>query len=260
MGHGMQPGEDSPPRSGAPSSLHVRSTEREAERIFKQVLSTEGLSEIASRPIFATDAKGRLVFVSEAFSDAYGFRQADHLGTQPPHPWWPAEDCETWSELARLVGSGLAAKLGLHAFEMRLARSDGKRVLATVLYRSVLDESGAPIFDIAQVVETEQRSLTEFQRLQEIAFYNREITRHLDELGVPGELRCGRPSPSFGDLSAREREVMRLLLDGGRPAAIARLLSISPHTVRNHVKAIFRKLGVHSQMDLICRFRPGPRT
>jgi DNA-binding CsgD family transcriptional regulator len=32
---------------------------------------------------------------------------------------------------------------------------------------------------------------------------------------------------------------------------IASTLGISPHTVRNHLKAVFRKLGVHSQEALL---------
>jgi DNA-binding CsgD family transcriptional regulator len=53
------------------------------------------------------------------------------------------------------------------------------------------------------------------------------------------------------DLSARQREVLHLLLRGDRPSAVAAALHLSTHTVRNYEKAIFRKLGVHSQSELI---------
>lgn len=56
-------------------------------------------------------------------------------------------------------------------------------------------------------------------------------------------------------LSSREREVLTELLEGHRTAQIARALFISTHTVRNHLKAIFRKLDVHSQADLLSRCR-----
>ncbi len=52
-------------------------------------------------------------------------------------------------------------------------------------------------------------------------------------------------------LSVREREVMTQLADGYRVSEIATRLFISPHTVRNHLKALFRKLDVHSQDELI---------
>ena len=53
------------------------------------------------------------------------------------------------------------------------------------------------------------------------------------------------------DLTSRELEIVRLLLSNGRVTSIADRLSISPHTVRNHLRSIFRKLDVHSQVELI---------
>ena len=58
-------------------------------------------------------------------------------------------------------------------------------------------------------------------------------------------------------LSVREREVMTQLADGYRVSEIAARLFISPHTVRNHLKALFRKLDVHSQDELIRLARGG---
>ena len=60
-------------------------------------------------------------------------------------------------------------------------------------------------------------------------------------------------------LSARERDVLALLLAGHRIGGIATRLYISPHTVRNHLKALFHKLDVHSQSQLIgkCRRQQG---
>lgn len=52
-------------------------------------------------------------------------------------------------------------------------------------------------------------------------------------------------------LSAREREVLARLMGNQRVPAIADALFISQHTVRNHLKAIFRKLGVRDQQALI---------
>jgi DNA-binding CsgD family transcriptional regulator len=55
------------------------------------------------------------------------------------------------------------------------------------------------------------------------------------------------------DLSAREREVTELLLRGLRIDAIAADLAISRHTVRDHTKAIFGKLGVTSRPELTAK-------
>jgi DNA-binding NarL/FixJ family response regulator len=52
-------------------------------------------------------------------------------------------------------------------------------------------------------------------------------------------------------LSRRELEVLDLLLQGDRKTQVARKLHISVFTVRNHVKAIYRKLRVSSHEELL---------
>jgi DNA-binding CsgD family transcriptional regulator len=53
-----------------------------------------------------------------------------------------------------------------------------------------------------------------------------------------------------GMLSLREREVLDDFLRGLQMETIARRLFISPQTVRNHLKRIGRRFGVHSQAEL----------
>jgi DNA-binding NarL/FixJ family response regulator len=56
-------------------------------------------------------------------------------------------------------------------------------------------------------------------------------------------------------LSDREREVFDLVVDGMRATQIGKALFISHHTVRSHLKAIFGKLDVHSQAELLSKSR-----
>ncbi len=56
---------------------------------------------------------------------------------------------------------------------------------------------------------------------------------------------------SLHALTQREWEILRLLRANQRVVAIARSLHISTSTVRNHLKSIFQKMGVHSQMELL---------
>ena len=67
------------------------------------------------------------------------------------------------------------------------------------------------------------------------------------------------PEQSPAELTKREKEIVLELLDGGRVATIAELFGLSPRTVSNHLKASFRKLGVHSQVELIELARSKPQ-
>lgn len=53
----------------------------------------------------------------------------------------------------------------------------------------------------------------------------------------------------FADLTPRETEILGLLAEGQSNKAIARNLGISDGTVKLHVKAILRKLNVHSRVE-----------
>ena len=54
----------------------------------------------------------------------------------------------------------------------------------------------------------------------------------------------------FNILSKREKEVVDLIASGYSNAEIASALFISPHTVNDHTKKIYRKLDVHSRYEL----------
>lgn len=60
--------------------------------------------------------------------------------------------------------------------------------------------------------------------------------------------------PELSALSPREREVVECLCKGMRLSEIAKDWGISLHTVRNHCKLVFQKLGVHSQNMLIATY------
>jgi DNA-binding CsgD family transcriptional regulator/CRP-like cAMP-binding protein len=52
-------------------------------------------------------------------------------------------------------------------------------------------------------------------------------------------------------LSPREITILELIADGLVTKEIARLLSLSPHTVRDHMKVIYKKLNVHTKTQAI---------
>lgn len=76
------------------------------------------------------------------------------------------------------------------------------------------------------------------------------------EQSACAELPAARlPRDVWKVLSPREREISGLLMQGQRPSEIARALHVSVHTVRNHLRLVYRKLDVHSQVELLARLR-----
>jgi len=56
-------------------------------------------------------------------------------------------------------------------------------------------------------------------------------------------------------VTAREGEIVRLLLEGHDSKRISEKLFISDHTVKNHIHHIYRKLGIRNRMQLVRCFQ-----
>ena len=70
-----------------------------------------------------------------------------------------------------------------------------------------------------------------------------------EEESAPAEETLSADSP-FAVLSKRELEVVDLIARGYSNAEIANVLVISVHTVNDHTKKIYRKLNVHSRLEV----------
>ena len=58
-------------------------------------------------------------------------------------------------------------------------------------------------------------------------------------------------SQSDGLLSSREQQVLGLIARGFSYIEIARLQSLSVHTIQTHIKSLYRKLAVHSKSEAV---------
>jgi DNA-binding NarL/FixJ family response regulator len=77
-------------------------------------------------------------------------------------------------------------------------------------------------------------------------------SRLLDEFALMAR-RSEHGNEGVGSLSRREREVLGLVAEGLNNRAIAERLFISENTVKNHVRNIHEKLGVHTRMEAVVR-------
>jgi len=86
------------------------------------------------------------------------------------------------------------------------------------------------------------------------------IPRRLAARLLARALRRGAPAEAAGELpvdrlTARERDILRLLADGLSDRDIATALTLSRRTVESHVSSILRKLDVRNRAEAARRYR-----
>ena len=69
-------------------------------------------------------------------------------------------------------------------------------------------------------------------------------------LAYPEDIRRQLP-PNAPELTPRQSEVLRMLAAGCSTAQIAEMMNLSIETVRNHIRAVLRKLGAHSRLEAV---------
>jgi len=79
----------------------------------------------------------------------------------------------------------------------------------------------------------------------------REIVTAMRDMRMGRRPGIAEQGGGDGTLSPSELRILELLGTGRRAADIAEDLSLSVHTVRDHIKAILRKLDVSSQLEAV---------
>jgi DNA-binding NarL/FixJ family response regulator len=124
---------------------------------------------------------------------------------------------------------------------------EAARVGAAAYLRSSLEPS--------EFVATVRRAaLGEFPIDEEVVRYPAVATRILGEFrqSTPPSATDGTPlGPLLMPLSAREIEILDLVARGNSNKIIARKLTISDQTVKNHISAILRKLEVNDRTEAV---------
>jgi DNA-binding CsgD family transcriptional regulator len=117
----------------------------------------------------------------------------------------------------------------------------------------------SPSFAFALMDEQSADALTSAPGMKQALWQFDEALRSASASRMAAELPA---DPGLGRLSGRELEIVMRLTNGDRVPTIAESLFLSPSTVRNHLSAVFRKLRVSSQQELIHRLRrtDGPST
>lgn len=168
--------------------------------------------------------------------------------------------CREMSDIAGRFGTEILARVaGQGNGSLALARGEfGAAVAALSPARQYWSEFGAPYL-VARLRVDIARS---YAGLGDRESAEREVeaaARTFEELGAAPdlarihELRTGSKATGADDLTARERQVLALIADGGTNREVAEQLGLSAKTVNRHVENIFDKLGVSSRAAAVAK-------
>jgi len=65
--------------------------------------------------------------------------------------------------------------------------------------------------------------------------------------GLLGYFLSQNENPNIGDLTARQREILEMVVEGLSNAEIARRLYLSESTIKQHLRAVYKELGVRNR-------------
>jgi DNA-binding CsgD family transcriptional regulator len=225
------------------------------------VVPLQELLEAMSDGVLITDENGRCTYSNPSLDHMVGTKACDPANH---------DDAPTWislphqAEYRRLITRSLNGRIPRRpqSVDWNLLSSDGEAIAATTKIIPMHNGVGpsAALLWIFSPAPGEMR-LVQDPRRRELEDAMRKISDELARVGIGGGIVVPDsvpPHPDLELLSRRERDVVTHLMQGHRVVSIAELLEVSEHTVRNHLKSIFRKLGVHSQAELVDRLHSTP--
>jgi DNA-binding CsgD family transcriptional regulator/PAS domain-containing protein len=124
------------------------------------------------------------------------------------------------------------------------------RLLSTLVDRVIAGKAERPVWQDTLHFANGSSLACEVCLLPRRANLSDTVLVHLQPLGSEPAARVDAFAARHG-LSPREQEVVQLLVDGLTTTAMAEQLGISPHTVRDHLKNLYRKTGSKSRSELL---------
>jgi DNA-binding NarL/FixJ family response regulator len=85
--------------------------------------------------------------------------------------------------------------------------------------------------------------------MRDTSWFSQTVIEKLANLRAPQDQ--SRAPVELATLTLREREMLELICEGLSDKDISQRAGLSPHTVRNHVAALYGKIGVHRRSAAI---------
>jgi PAS domain S-box-containing protein len=226
------------------------------EALREKLRDYEHVIETMNCGLVAEDTDGNIAFVNQKMLDWLGYERDELMGRHV--------DMLVPRELHQFMEDDLAAaeEGDVRSRLLAVRRKDSTTFPVVTIPQRFLTADGVfdgyfyIVVDLGAVLTARQigppASVDVRSTLHRIALELESISL---AAGIGGAPALPLHHPELQELSPRESEVLSLLVAGERVPGIAERLHISQHTVRNHLKSMFRKLGVGNQSELIDRVR-----
>jgi PAS domain S-box-containing protein len=248
-------------------AVHRQITRLEPVPADTELLPFRALLDRSSDAYVGHDLLGRRIYTNEVYDRLIGYDGAEFVGKWGPFPEW-----DVATEAAIGAGARQARAARRHGAEITtplaisIRHASGQTASVKMYLHLVTDRAHGPVAVLALVQPAhrmpwlERRCSSDVERVRALEKAMQVIAIELSRLGIApvadSQSADVNAVEGLEDLSARQWEVIQHILGGRRVTAIAATMHLSEHTIRNHLKAVFIKLGVTSQSELVERFRP----
>jgi len=196
---------------------------------------------------------GKLSFINQRLLDGLGYAREEVVG-KPISELLPPE---IQDRLGQEREAALAGDVRMRLTMLR--RKDSTTFPVLVVPQLIINEEGQAVGSFSIILDmggVETAKPVGYHTGDELHEKLERIARELQTISKTSALpgnggALPADHPALAELSDREREVLSHLMSGARVPAIAKALFISPHTVRGHLKSVFRKVGVANQSELV---------
>ncbi|GAB3676163.1 helix-turn-helix transcriptional regulator [Salinisphaera aquimarina] len=184
--------------------------------------------------------------INDSFGSVFGYTADQVIG----------ESAQALSLLGEL---DLSSQLGEHGrvrgLELQALTQDSSPIDCLLSADSVTIHGQDCVLVVLQDISERKRSEAELLGaieavMRDTSWFSHTVIEKLANIRA-SKNTVPEDGPALSDLTAREQEVLALICRGQADKQIAHTLSLSLHTVRNHVATIYSKLDVHKRGAVI---------
>lgn len=211
--------------------------------VFPRSADESGLTFRSAVPMVGVGPELDVVLWNDAAAALLGFTAGEVLGRR----CFDFLACPAATRRLYCAGSGRPGACSgdcAPEFEAELRSRSGERMWVGVTTLIASSGDGAPL---------RLHLLRETRRERQLEELLRHVVSTASKLSPPPAASHGNGARarSLPGVTAREREVVKLLAQGSSTAEIAAQLGITSRTARNHIQNVLGKLRVHSRLEAV---------